>query len=119
MRAAREQELVGAEATLRDLCAGLRRLCGELLPRGGGGGGAVLEWGGSPSAALRLPFLGGGGEEPAPVASLARQGLGCVERLLAARLGTFQQLETLTAEAQTHTQARPPPPVTSAQRSQV
>ena len=48
-----------------------------------GGWLSVRLGGGSPSAALRLPFLGGGGEEPAPVASLARQGLGCVERLLA------------------------------------
>lgn len=85
VRAAREQELVAAEAALHDLSAGLRRLCGRLLPQ---------------SAADDSTAFDGSVPEVEPSVALARQALRCLERLQAAQLPGKLALQDLHAELQ-------------------
>ena len=89
VRAAREQELVAVEAALNDLSAGLRRLCGQLLPR-------------SQAEDVLAARVGVAGSALAPglepSVALARQALSCLERLEAAQLPAKSALHEIQAQ---------------------
>ena len=96
VRAAREQELVAVEAALHDLSAGLRRLCGQLLPWSQAEDVLAAQAGIAGSASAR-------GLEPS--VALARQALSCLERLQAAQLpeGALHEIQ---AQLEQEKQAR-------------
>ena len=97
VRAAREQELVAVEAALHDLSAGLRRLCGQLLPRSQADIVLAVNAGVAGSASVS-------GLEPS--VALARQALSCLERLQAAQLPSQGASHELQAQLEKEQQVR-------------
>ena len=97
VRAAREQELVAVEAALQDLSAGLRRLCGQLLPRSQADIVLAVNAGVAGSASAS-------GLEPS--VALARQALSCLERLQAAQLPSQGASHELQAQLEEEQQVR-------------